>query len=456
MKHRIAVLILFSLTSLSLFAQEKKKVLLTNKDVLSIRDGADYLENAWKISAEARPDVFTTTVKKKKRVVFYSDIDSISFMVEPGKLYNFVVLYQSKDSCFTQIKVIKDIPTAQFTSTYIQSHKGKYSIEVPEVHELVHTIMALAPVGIRDSNLVDHETDYYQEVMKTFAPYKNHPAVKKVNDLMAAGRYGHLKMDACGYRYDASGLKLLKDPIYNRMNWSNENFMESLVKDLEDFSRKSKFRTFFASHKNYYRQLITTMEQQTPIRKQWDWLEKRFPNKYDNYRITFSPLVNGYHCTNNFESNNFKQTIMYICGPLVNSPLPEKVKEGYMTRVVFTEIDHNYVNPISEKNIEAISKALADTDKWATKNAQSGYPNAFAIFNEYMTWAVFSAYAKDEYDAATFEQVNKRVEVQMSEWRGFPKFAAFNQEFLKQYSSRAKNESIADLYEKMLVWCEKQ
>ncbi|MBN8577002.1 MAG: DUF4932 domain-containing protein [Cytophagales bacterium] len=342
----------------------------------------------------------------------------------------------------------------QFSPTidYISSNKNKWTIEVPEVQELIHIIIAITPTGENDLNMVQHDTKYYKNVMNYFQKYEGHEIVRKVNNLLKKGRYAHVKMDACGFFINEQG-RIVKDKTYKQLNWSNINYVESLTSDLEDFSVKTKFREFYKSNLTFYNELIELMKIQMPIDKQWKWLEEMFPNKYDNYRITFSPLVNGSHSTNRFEADNFKQTVMFICGPITNPNWTDKIKEGLMTRVVFTEIDHNYVNPVSDKFKNEISKIFSSRTKWTSGKDSKGYGSPISVFNEYMTWSVFNLYALDTFDESDFKTINERVEVQMSDWRGFSKFKEFNQKLVELYKNKNSGQSIVDLYPLIIDWC---
>lgn len=346
---------------------------------------------------------------------------------------------------------------ANFSDEYKSSNRGKFSFEVPEVQELVHIIFAITDVGIADSNMVNHQGFYYREVMAHFSPFKNESLVFKINDELdgttfATGydNYHRLKMDACGFYFNENTIK--QEGTYAQLNWNNKNYIRKYVKELEAFALKTNFRKFFKEHENFYDGLIELARQQMPIDKQWKWLEGRFPIRYQNYRITFSPLVNGNHSTNRFGKNDFKQTIMFICGPMETPNLSEKVKEGLMTRIVFTEIDHNYVNPISDSYKKRINKIFDNRQKWTNGKYSNSYSNPYSLFNEYMTWAVFTLYAFDNFAPDDFNVINQRTENLMVNYRGFSEFKKFNQALLELYKNKKADQSIADLYPAILDW----
>jgi len=101
---RYLVLLLFCGVVCHASAQSKLPVIKATSKSVSIRDGDFFDKNMWSLSPSARPDVYTADRSRKpKWVVFYTDIDSIRVKVTPGSKFNFVVLLNGKDTCFTRI-----------------------------------------------------------------------------------------------------------------------------------------------------------------------------------------------------------------------------------------------------------------------------------------------------------------------------------------------------------------
>ncbi|MBS1602591.1 MAG: hypothetical protein JST42_07975 [Bacteroidetes bacterium] len=85
-------------------AVAKMPVIRAGSGKVSIRDGDFFDRDAWNLSPGARPDVYTADrTRKTKWVTFYTDMDSIRVKVKPGGWYDFVILWNGKDSCFTRI-----------------------------------------------------------------------------------------------------------------------------------------------------------------------------------------------------------------------------------------------------------------------------------------------------------------------------------------------------------------
>ena len=438
------LILLFSVSAL----QAQFPVIHSTSKKIDINDNGDWSRGQWTLNPDLKPDIYKSKVDgESKTITFHTDIDSIQFEVKPKRLYDFVIVYKQQDSCWHQINTFPDF---DFTPDYIKQYKGTYSFEVPEVQELVHIIFALTPAGKSNKNLIQQRSPYYKSVLDHFSQFERDPVIQKMDSLLQLGWYTVLKMDACSFQFQ--GDKIVNHPNYQKMSWDDPNYIARYVYELQAFAKKTSFRQFYKTHTPYFHELKLLMEKQSPIDKQWRWLEKQFDVSYDHYRITFSPLVGGRHSTNHFQQEDFKQTIMFICGPIEDERIIETLKEGLLTRVVFTEINHNYVNPISDRYSNQIEENLLNLQEFVSPSAMQSYNTSYSVFNEYVTWSVYSAYAWDTFSEEDFDLINQRVENQMVRNRGFIQFKAFNQYFLKLYQNRPSGHRIQELYPEMLAW----
>ncbi|MFT4205077.1 MAG: aspartyl protease family protein [Chitinophagaceae bacterium] len=108
---------------------QKLPTLKTNVSTLSIKEGNSLYKNIWNIDPQIKLDTFfTNAFKVKQNITFYSDIDSLSFVVKPNKKYNFVVLLSNKQKVNTQINTEqKHNPSLRAKLKYINT-KNPYSI----------------------------------------------------------------------------------------------------------------------------------------------------------------------------------------------------------------------------------------------------------------------------------------------------------------------------------------
>ena len=451
------LLLIFS--SCSLDHRPTQEVLRSNVETIQYVIDGD-IHDGWRIAPEISPDRLPVECEQEVEVKFITDIDSIAFKVKEGDTIQFYVLWNGRDSALTEIVGVPK--NVHFSDEYIAAHQGKLEVEIPEVHELANIMVALSDIGQQDSNMVDMTTNYYQEMMAHFSPFADHPAIDTMNNNITGVfdndsyyYYYSLKMNACGYLFDSEG-KIVDDGIIHFMGF--QGFADPFLTNtplFEDFARQSNFRDFYQTHQSYYDSLLTIYRQLNPIDQMQNWLEDKFNMKYGNYRVTFSPLVGGAHSTQRFSDNGFKQTVMFVCRAEPSPRYNAAVNEMRDSRVVFTEIDHNFVNPISDQYAAQIDLAMEDRSKWVKEDAASAYSSPYAVFNEYMTWAVFSMYCIDYFEEEDVAQFIDQMEDQMVDSRGFKNFAAFNQHLISLYEPN-RDLPIQTLYEEMLAWCEGQ
>ncbi|MDO6431512.1 hypothetical protein Q4E93_12985 [Flavitalea sp. BT771] len=97
-------IIFILLLAQSVPGQSKLPVIRATSKKVSINDGGFLDKNAWALSPKIRPDIFTADrTRETKWVTFYTDVDSIRVKVKPGTSFDFIVLLNGKDSCYTRI-----------------------------------------------------------------------------------------------------------------------------------------------------------------------------------------------------------------------------------------------------------------------------------------------------------------------------------------------------------------
>lgn len=350
---------------------------------------------------------------------------------------------------------------AAFTSDYIAKYTGKIQIEIPEVYELANIIWTLSPSGQRATDL-NKTGPYYTKMMAHFKPYLNHPIFKQLDfpDSVFYDNYYDFRENSFKYHFDKNKLTNTGPYFYV---WGDDEKVDLFTKLLplaQDFALKSKFREFYKANQTVYAEKIKREAELMPVKNMWTWLEANFPkNKYQSYKVVFSPLIGGSHSTQNFSTYNqkgtFAETVMFVCGTdrYEKPTWTEKQKEGLMSGIVFTEIDHNYVNPLSRTFRKAIDSVYRNRAYWA--NEVKGYNSSESVFNEYMTHAVFCLWVMDTYDKQTADVViGARVDMMVNR-RKFDKFKEFN-DALTALHLKDKTVPVANLYPGILAWSKAQ
>ena len=447
-----------------------QQVLAQNSRVIRAQSAAieyriDDKRATWNINPKGGLKVFPVPVGARghSKVIFKTEADSIAYTVKLHQKIRFLVVHNG-DTVKAQLTGVPK--RANFSDSYIKKHKGKFEVAIPEVQELAKIMVALSTGGSTDSGITNMRTAYYQKVKAHFSPFKHHPVIDSISKYIKGetdSSYWHYytwKMSANAYAFTPGG-KIVNKGIIRDMSFQEPGApTDPFVKHaalVADFAAQSGFRKFYAAHRPFYDSLLKAYKTFIPLQDMKDWLEKHYPYQYDYFFITFSPLTAGAHSTGIFEDNGFHQTVMYVAAVSVNSRYNEAVNAMLNSRVVFTEIDHNYDNPVSDQYITEINDAMKDKSKWGKGIPDKGaYDSPLDMFKEYMTWAVFSLYCLDKYSESDVMTFVDRMETQMEQRRGFNNFKAFNRELIRLYRHYNKTRKAHELYPEMIAWCKKQ
>jgi len=355
-------------------------------------------------------------------------------------------------------------PAARFDAAYQAAHRGKTRIAVPEVYELVNVAIALTPKAQESGGLVSTDTPYYQDVVRDFAALKNHPFVQALDAEMRRTDHSYfsLKMNSYAFEYDRRG-EIVRSPVYDRIAWDGTvpNDLLPLLDEMRDFSRKSRFRAFYAAHEPLYQSQIDHLRTKVDIAGMVDWLKASFPRvePYDSINIVFSPLVGWSQSLTVLENNGFREL-----QPHVNFPYPTASDRNYSAEanairsgyILFTELNHGFINPTADAYTDRLDAALADRTAWATADSPAAsYRSAYELFNEMMNWGLVSLYLVDKAPAAERDKMIEALNPYMVR-RGFPRFPAFNRYLVDLYDRRAPGTTVAGLYPQIVAWFEAQ
>lgn len=321
---------------------------------------------------------------------------------------------------------------------------GRLEIVTPEVFELVMVAVALAEKDQPRSSRIWRGEDYYDRVLAHFGPFANHRAVRRMRFGPGYERYMSVRENSAAYVFE--GDRIVHGGVYGDL--FRPNRFEQYRADLESFARESGFRAFYERESAYFAGLREVYRQRMDVDGMRTWLEDRFPERYDSYRIVFSPLLGQSHSTTRFEDGGFTQCVMFVPGPTAGPTTGDAAYDLARRQVlVFTEIDHNYVNPATARHVDAVERSMRPLPAW---NNQPAYRTKVATFNEYMTWSVYLLYAEDEYELEPFKRIARVVERTMERDRGFPNFGAFHVVVRDVYRGRGEGELIPDLYPEIL------
>ncbi|RAJ05092.1 uncharacterized protein DUF4932 [Chitinophaga skermanii] len=330
-----------------------------------------------------------------------------------------------------------------FSKKYRQQNNGKYQVEINEVKELIQIMTAITKNGQDNDDMIQQQGQYYKDVRAYFKPFENEPIIHTFDSLMNVSPFNFIFLTGNGFSYNFKGDKLVPSETFlfpakslNKITIT-ENPITTYKKEIEAFAKKSQFRKFYKQQKPYYTSIQRKYAQNANLGKQWKWLEQNFQNRINQYIIFCSPLTNSLNYTSTFKQDDYK-VIYMVLPPLDSFPTMSKMQlEIFNTRVMFTEIDHNYVTPPTQANKATINELFKERAAWVDEKTEGtfAYPTPVKVFDEYMTYGVFVLYVQDHYDAATFEEAKNGI-ISVMKDRGFIGMQVFTDNLLK---ARAAN-----------------
>lgn len=441
-------------------AQTGLLILKSNTEFISIRDGDVLKKNEWRVSPLVNPDIYESSFSgRKQKLTFISDIDSISFIIKPGQTVSFIVLLNGKDSAYTQIKGSRIMEKVNFTRKYIRLHNNKTTVEVPEVYELFNVILAMTDYSRNNKWLIKKETDYYQSVADWFGLYSKELAVSSMNLMLEKNGwlYTKLKQESYCFEFNKKG-KIIQSRIYGRM-WGKANDLLPYINQLQEFANKSQFRAFYSNNKPIYEKQIAFYRDTANIAGMISWLRKNFPSSdYNCFKVIFSPLVSGYQSAQGFSNNGFKEAQAHVNFPYLRNKILSASSDASVLLaagdIVFTEFNHSFINPESEKPEYAsdVNTICSNLSHWMEDKAKSGYGSSYSCFNEYMNWALVSLRYVDYAPKDELSAMLKNNEDYMQKGRGFKKFPEFSRFLVEIYQKRKPGQVVADLYPQIIGW----
>lgn len=338
---------------------------------------------------------------------------------------------------------------------------GSTVYETPKVFELMNIAFALTDTSKAYFSTIDTTTQYYKEVIRHFATFRSHKLVRALTE--------QVKKNASTYAFNlttGSDLLLVNGKLARANRFPPErkiwNDLHSVhQKSIEDFSRLSGFEQFYVAHQEYYAKMLQQSKEYARVAAMQQWLEKEFPIKYDKIATFISPLMRGSHWGVHFTHKGENVSLMYVSAAngYNNGKRTKQQISGIYTGISFTEIDHFYVNPISDRFEKELNQLMGGENRnnWTKPTYGSNlYDNGYKVFNEYMTHGVYLLYTNAKYAKEDQEVIKKHRIRLMSELRKYHRFEDFYTQLEKLYLSKPSNKTLADLYPDIIEWCKRQ
>lgn len=279
--------------------------------------------------------------------------------------------------------------------------------------ELAWILAGLSPLD-RGGDALNRDTAYWRAAETWFGAFQDHPAVTALGSDFNLPR---LIGNAANYSMDAQE-DLTRSPGSRAMWDDPDGDLFTRHRDLiASFGRESRAMAFFDAQRGTLEDSRLTLAVAVDLADMQTWLETQFVARPGAMTVFVSPVTGGW----NFTNLDPKTPRLWV--PAAARPATP-YDRFRIVRAIFTEMDHNYVNPATARLAPSAFGFMTEANGWATPQAWLDYGTAELIVNEYMTFSAFLAYAQDRLageDLARTETDTRRL----MEPRGFPQFARF-------------------------------
>jgi hypothetical protein len=315
-------------------------------------------------------------------------------------------------------------------------------VEYPEVYELANIIIALTETGKTDRWKVNKGYAYYDETLRYFEKMKGHPLLDSVNYARMEWKpFLSFRTDAYAYEFDKNDQLVRKNDFHS----FEISAFDDHIALVQDFAEKSNFRAFFKKQAPFCQQIIANYKKHYMIGEMMQFLEGEFDNFLANqkFKVVLSPFVGSQHLLREPDSLT-TASFADIAKPIINNTTFLAEDKSTNLHTLFTEMDHAFVNPTTE---EYPLKNFFKEELWSKNSGYEGYGTA--VFNEYMTWAVFDFF-NEQFFPEIAEKINLNWHFQ-NETRGFIYSNLFADQ-LKKLKKQYPEKRIKDLYPALLEW----
>jgi Domain of unknown function (DUF4932) len=330
--------------------------------------------------------------------------------------------------------------------TDAQQTSSPIEVRTSQSYELANIILALTSHGLNDEWEVLKDTSYHRDVIAFFEPCRNHPLLVKVNYSRDRWEeYLAFRSDAYAFEYQGDGVLQRVMPL--RTSARVSPFDDNLTL-IGAFAKECGFDAFYQTHAPYYASLAAAYRDAYMFPQMLAFLQREFGHASvtGRYLVVLSPLVGRMNAQRRVKEDQLSFVSPargLLEGGADALPIRDRITEVH---TLFTEINHAFVNPVSDTFRSSIDVAF-DWKLWAAK---SGYDSNYQAFNEYMTWAAYDVFVR--------EQFGERSAPAISNWhlqnksRGFIASELFAAKLEALRGNGAK--TLRNAYPAMLDWAQ--
>ncbi|KPU26305.1 hypothetical protein TR13x_10710 [Caloranaerobacter sp. TR13] len=225
----------------------------------------------------------------------------------------------------------------------------KLNVYVDSRIELLSIIQYLADFNCKDIVIYNKDTTYKSDVDNYFSPYKNNQVVSLYEEMAKYGFVYHVPPKLILYlddKYEEQDSKII--PCHEVISGvDGRSKIKEFTRQMVDFKNETKFDNFYKNHQEYYHKITADIQNKLKSNNCLENLIEYYGTKQNSYNIIVVPLYFGGYGIR-IPGKDEKFDIFCVIPPVENLQ--------YLTRFVWHEFSHSYVDPLAEENRDEINK----------------------------------------------------------------------------------------------------
>jgi Domain of unknown function (DUF4932) len=319
-----------------------------------------------------------------------------------------------------------------------------FKITVDPRVELLSIVQVLGGYGLANEDM----TPYRRNVEAYFARYKNHTAVKMYAEMSAKGFAWEVPSEAMIYLSDPPQLNP-RLPFSSKIKQraGGEQSLEQFLTALRDFARETKFADFYEANKGVYLHSINDTRTRLSAIDYAGAMESYFGMKQPSYTLMLAPLSKEVGFASNIKRDDGARDIYGVIGRSSVKDSNYVFGEGgdlSLQHFVWHEFGHSFVNPLTEKHREAVTKYAALLNSLSDQ-VKKPYRTWEQVVNEHVIRAITSRLAYHQIGREAGEK-----ELQEHKSAGFIYVEALYERLKEYEAQRSKYRTLDEFYPRLI------
>ena len=329
---------------------------------------------------------------------------------------------------------------------------GRLTLCVDPRLELLATVQWLSSYGSRFPLLTRLEFDYKADVRAHFDPYRDHQAVRHLNEMLdrpaspeAPPFAFAAPPEAMLYvRPDFTVAPAIHADAFLIGRTGGRSMLDTFIANLRAFYTTSEFPAFFENHRPTYRKILTRTAQKLGTRDEIARLEMFYGLQQGSYTILLMPLYHSVGFGPNLQADGVRH-IFSILGPAgVTDGLPHFGSRAYFRHMQQHEFSHSFVNPLTASHWERGRAYVQGYNSLA--EAQEVVNES--VIRAVTTWFAYEDEGSTQGDAALRREIDRgfpmvaplltKLRIYAANRDRYPTLDAFYLELLRTFGERGK------------------